>query len=317
VALLTTNGCVCRFGIEFDGSDAIAQNAATFQPDGLIVRKGIINEAVIEASPALKVIAKHGVGVDNIDTAAATKHGIPVLIAAGANCEAVAEHALALIFALSRRIAEQDRKMRLGIWDKKNYRGGELRGKCLGLVGFGRIGKRLHELVRPLEMHVLYFDPYVPDHSAAHRVSTLTELLCAADIVSLHCPLTPDTRCLIGRKEFAIMKPGAFIVNTARGAVLDEAALIEALQEKRIGAAGLDTFENEPPDRGNPLFAMENVIATPHVGAFSEESFRNMGTGAAENVLTVLAGKPPDPGCLVNPEALKVSKGKLGIQWRA
>jgi len=304
LALLSENGCQCRFGDENDGPGAIARNLAAFRADGLIVRKGTINETVIEASAALKAIAKHGVGVDNIDVAAATRRGIPVLITAWANFESVAEHAMALIFAVSRRIAEQDRKMRQGIWDKKNYRGGELRGKCLGLVGFGRIGKRLHELMRPLEMRVLFFDPHVGNHAGAERIVELKELLSAADVVSLHCPLTRETRHLIGRDELAAMKPGAAIVNTARGALIDEAALVEALREKRIGAAGLDTFEKEPPDPGNPLFTMENVVASAHVGGFSAESFRNMGTGAARNILTVLGGGTPDPVCLINPEAM-------------
>ena len=314
LALLSARECVCRFGTESDGPDMIAQKVREFQPEGLIVRKGIINETVIRASTALKAIAKHGVGVDNIDVAAATKRRIPVMITAEANYESVAEQTLALILAISRRVAAQDRKVKQGIWDRKDFGSGDLRGKCLGLVGFGRIGRRLYELMKPLEMRVLFYDPNVGNHAIAHRVSDLRELLSEADVVSLHCPLTPQTRHLIGSNEFAMMKPEAFIVNTARGAVIDEKALIEALQEKRIAAAALDTFEKEPPDPRNPLLAMDNVVASAHVSAFSKESFRNMGVGAVENILTVLEGRIPDPPCLINPEALESEAANVSAQ---
>jgi len=305
-ALLMEHACDCGYGGENDSSDEIARKLAAFQPDGLIVRKGVINASVIEAAATLKAISKHGVGVDTIDVAAATRRGIRVMITAAANYESVAEHAFALILALTRGIAPQGRKTRQGVWDRGGYGGDDLRGRTLGLVGFGRIGRRLSELVKPLEMRVLVFDPYVRLAESCTQVSELKELLAAADIVSIHCPLTPATRGLIGRAELAAMKPEASIVNTARGPVIDEDALIEALREKRIASAALDTLAKEPPEPGNPLLTMDNVIVTAHVGGISRTAFRNMGVGAVQNILAVLDGKMPEAGCLVNPEVCQV-----------
>ena len=305
-ALLSRRGCVCAFGHDGDSPDDIARKLATFQPDGLIVRKGLITEAVIGAAGTLRAISKHGVGVDNIDVAAATARGIPVMITALANYESVAEHTLALIFALSRRIPAQDRKVRQGIWDRGDYGIDDLRGKTLGLVGFGRIARRLVELVRPLEMRVLVFDPYARSAGSSVRFVDLMELLSLADIVSIHCPLTPETRGLLGRAQLAAMKPTAWIVNTARGAVVDETALIEALRDRRIAGAALDTFSSEPPGPNHPLFAVDSVVVSAHIGGFSRNSFRNMGVGAVENVLAVLDGGMPERACLVNPEVFHV-----------
>ena len=301
MGLLSQHNCICEFGNEGDSSEEIARKLRAFQPDGLIVRKGVISAEVIEASEKLKAISKHGVGVDRIDLAAATKLGIPVMITALANFESVAEHALALILALSRRIPSQDRKVRQGMWDQQDFGGDDLRGKTLGLIGFGRIGRRLAELVQPLHMPVLFFDPYVASGESATRVTNLSDLLRAADIVSIHCPLTQETQGLMGRQQIASLKPGAWIVNTARGAIIDDAALIEALREKRISAA-LDTFGKEPPDRDNPLLSLDNVVVSAHIGGHSRNSFVNMSVGAVENVLMVLEGKVPARACLVNPE---------------
>jgi D-3-phosphoglycerate dehydrogenase len=313
-ALLSRWECVCAFGSESDSPNDIARKLAAFQPDGLIVRKGRITDAVMGAAGTLKAISKHGVGVDNIDVTAATRRGIPVMITPRANCESVAEHALALILALSRRILSQDRKVRQGIWDRGDQDIDDLRGKTLGLVGFGRIAQRLVELVRPFEMRVLIFDPYARSMNVCARFVDLRELLSQADIVSIHCPLTPETRGLIGCEQLALMKRAAWIVNTARGAVIDEAALIEALREERIAGAALDTFSSEPPCPANPLFAMDNVVLSAHIGGLSRSSFRNMGVGAVENVLSVLDGRMPDPACLVNPEVFgKVISEELAV----
>lgn len=301
-ALLAEHQCDYSFGTERDSSEEIARKLAAFQPDGLIVRKGTIDASVITASAALKAISKHGVGVDNIDVAAATRLGIPVMITALANFESVAEHALALILGLTRRIAVQDRKTRRGIWDRSDFQADDLRGKTLGLIGFGRIARRLAELVRPLEMSIQVFDPYVRASQPCTQALDLHQLLRVADIVSVHCPLTPETRGLIGKAELALMNPGAYIVNTARGEVIDEAALVEALREKRIAGAALDTLEKEPPAPTHPLLTMENVVVTAHVGGISRTAFVNMGMGAVQNILAVLGGEMPQPGCLVNPE---------------
>lgn len=304
-ALLANHGCICEFGGEHDSPEEIAARMAAFQPDGLIVRKGKITAAAIRAANALKAISKHGVGVDNIDVAAATRRGIPVMITACANYESVAEHALALILALARRIPQQDRNVRQGIWRRTSEMGEELKGKTLGLIGFGRVARRLAELVAPLGMPIIFYDPGGGPAEAPNRALRLADLLAQSDIVSLHCPLTEDTRELIGRQQFAMMKPQAWLINTARGPVVNEGALIEALRENRIAAAGLDTFATEPPAASNPLLSMDNVILTAHVGGLSGSSFRNMGVGAAENVLAVLAGQEPDRACIVNAEVFR------------
>jgi len=299
---LAERGCVTEFASGSESAAELAGKVAAFRPDALIVRKGVIDRAVLEASGALRAITKHGVGVDRIDVETATRMGIPVMITPRANFESVAEHALALLLAVVRRVPDQDRRLRRGEWANKGFNGAELLGKTLGLVGYGRIARRLAELVRPFRMDVLAFDPYQEPEAPVRKAATLGEMLAAADVVSIHCPLTPGTRGLIGREELSLMKPGACLINTARGAIVDEAALAEALREGRIAGAGLDTFEQEPPAEDNPLLSMDTVVATSHVGGFSDSSFRNMGLGAVENVLTVLDGGRVDNECVINRE---------------
>ncbi|MBW2056858.1 MAG: hydroxyacid dehydrogenase [Deltaproteobacteria bacterium] len=276
--------------------------------DGLLVRMGRITREVIEASPNLRVIAKHGTGVDNIDLSAATELGIPVLIAPFANYQSVAEHVLGLMLALAKDIPRLDARIRESHWDKPNYRGVELSGKTLGLVGFGRIGRRVRQLVAPLEMKVSVYDPFLkPDEvpPGVRRVEKLEELLECADIVSLHCPLTRETRHLIGEKEFRIMKRTAWLINTARGEVVDEEALIDALKGGEIAGAGIDTFSSEPPRDISGLAHAGKTVLTPHIAGITEESFRRLGIEAAKNILTILQGRTPDRECLVNPEVLE------------
>lgn len=306
--LLADKGCEYRFGHESDTPEAITGKVRDYRPDALIVRKGRITADVLRASPNLRAVTKHGVGVDNIDVDAATRLRIPVMITAYANFESVAEHTLALILSTVRRIPGQNAYVRDGNWDKSGYDGGELLGKTLGLVGFGRIGRRVAEIVEPFRMKVLVFDPYLkPGRLPAHSMisAALDDLLSRSDIVSLHCPLTPETRGLIGARELGLMKREAWIVNTARGPIIDESALVAALRDNSIAGAALDTLEIEPPDGGNPLFECDNAIVTNHIAGVSSNSFRNMGLAAVENVLGVLQGGAPDPACLVNPAALK------------
>ncbi|MCD6420601.1 MAG: hydroxyacid dehydrogenase [Synergistetes bacterium] len=276
--------------------------------DALLVRTGRITSEVIEASPNLRVIAKHGTGVDNIDVAAATARGIPVLIATFANYESVAEHALALMFALARGIPWLDSRIRKGYWDKMDYKGEELFGKTLGVIGFGRIGRRLRELVKPLEMKVLVYDPFLEPMDFPMdviRVDKLDTLLESSDIVSIHCPLTEKTKHLIGERELKLMKNTAWLINTARGKIVDEKALIEALKLGEIGGAGIDAFYSEPPDSGSVLFNMERVVMTPHVGGVTRQSLVRMGETSAKNVLDILKGIKPDARYIVNPEIYK------------
>ncbi|MBN2438149.1 MAG: hydroxyacid dehydrogenase [Deltaproteobacteria bacterium] len=275
--------------------------------DALIIRTGKATKGVVAASRSLKVIAKHGVGFDNIDVVAATAEGIPVMISATANYESVAEHTLALMFCLAKQIPWLDQRMRQGIWDKTTFRGQELYRKKLGLVGYGRIGRRVHALVAPLDMRVWVFEPLLPpDHFPPNvtRVSRLEDLLKEVDILSLHCPLTEQTRHLIGQPEMELMKKSAWLINTARGGLVDEGALINALEKRTIAAAALDTFEQEPPADIRRLSEGGRVVLTPHVGAGTEEAYIRMGIEAARNVLSILKGETPDIDYLVNREVL-------------
>lgn len=300
--------CRVVFTGPYPQPSVLAQKLREEKAHALILRTGKIPAEVVKASPDLKVIAKHGAGFDNIDVQTATALRIPVMTASTANYESVAEHTLGLMFSLAKDIPWLDSRMRQGFWDKTQFRGVELLRKTLGLVGFGRIGRRVHELVAPLQMKVLVFDPFLRDGSLPPMVtlvSQLDELLQAADIVSLHCPLTEQTRNLIGKRELGIMKKSAWLINTARGEVVDEEALIAALQEGKIAAAGIDTFRKEPPETLRRLSEAGKVVLTPHIAAATEEAFVRMGIEAAQNVMTILEGKKPDRGSLANPEVFK------------
>jgi D-3-phosphoglycerate dehydrogenase len=288
-------------------SEEIAQILKDQEADGLIVRMGKINPQVIQASSSLKVITKHGTGVDNIDLAAATKLNIPIMITPYANFESVAEHSLGLMLAVSRAVCYLDRRMREGHWDKTTVRGVELFEKTLGIVGYGRIGRRLGEIAKPLNMEVVAFDPLVKSEGPSTDVTfvkELDDLLHASDFISLNCPLTPQTANLIGIRELKTMKKTAFLINTARGGIVDERALAEALETGEIAGAGLDSFGQEPPDGIHPLAKFDNVILTPHIGGVTHESFTRMGLQAVKNVLDVLEGRPLDVSCVINHEIL-------------
>jgi len=286
----------------------LAQRLRDNNTDGLLVRMGRITGEVIRASSNLKVIAKHGTGVDNIDVDAATQLKIPVLITPFANYESVAEHVLGLMLSLAKDIPRLDARIRGGHWDKPHYRGVELCGKTLGLIGFGRIGRRVHELVAPLPMKVLVYDPFLQSDQIPPEVTwveKLEELLKSADIISLHCPLTNETRNLIGRNEFKMMKKTAWLINTARGQVVSEEALVDALREGEIAAAGIDTFSKEPPEDIKVLCNAGKTVLTPHIAGITEESFERLGIEAVKNILTVLEGKMPDGECVVNAEVFE------------
>lgn len=270
------------------------------RPDGVIVRliADLLGSHEMEAGGRLRHIAKHGVGTNDIDVQAATRLGIPVSITAGSNGQSVAEHALALMLALVKDLTHQDGLIRDGVWDKNRYHGRELRGQQLALVGFGFIGQTVARMAQALGMTVSAYDPHAPDAAFSDgilRESDLDRLLAQADIVSLHCPLTPETRNLIDARRIALMKRGAYLVNTARGEVVGEEALIEALQTGQLAGAGLDSFAIEPPDPDNPLFKLPNTIVTPHVAGVTLDARRAMSVCAAENVLKTLRGEELSP----------------------
>ncbi|WP_145182040.1 hydroxyacid dehydrogenase [Pseudomonas sp. URMO17WK12:I11] len=273
------------------------------QPDAIVVRQGQLTRPMIEASSKLKVIAKHGVGYNTIDIQAAADQGIPVSIAVGANAQSVAELAFALMFSVARQTALLDARMRDGHWDKAEANGIELSGKTLGLIGLGSIGGILLDLVAPLRMKVKVYDPYLkqlPQRANVEREEDFNQLLAQSDIISLHCPLTESNHNLLGADQFARMRPGAIVINTARGELIDTAALVTALSERRIAGAGLDTFNPEPPPADSPLWGLPNLVATPHVGANTSEARDRVALVALQQIFDVWAGTALDPRCVVN-----------------
>jgi len=270
------------------------------QPVAIVVRYGKIPARVMDASPKLRVIAKHGVGIDAIDVDAAAKRGIAVRPATGANAAAVAEHTWALILACAKSLVHLDGRMHAGYWDKATHQGLELNGRTLGLIGIGVIGSRVATVAAAFGMHVLAYDPYASHAPAGVTLCVLNAVLADSDVVSLHCPLTPENRHMINRESLALMKEGAILVNTARGGLIDQQALLEAVQSRKLYAVGLDVFEGEPLAAGHVFSGVPNVVLTPHVGGVTNDAYVNTGTAAARNVLAVLAGiHPPrrEEGC--------------------
>ena len=260
-----------------------------------------------KAGETLKVIARHGIGVDNVDLRAATERGILVVNTPDAPTESTAEHAVALLLALAKQVVAGDMNLR-GTYNvpHSQLQGTEVRGRTLGVVGFGRIGRRVAEICKQgLQMQVIAFDPYISQSQAAAMsveiVDSLEALLEQADFISLHPALTPETRHLIGPSELQRMKSTAFLINVSRGPVVDEVALIEALESGQLAGAAMDVFDPEPPSPDNPLFRLPNVVATPHVSSFTDLGRQAMSQGAVEQVLQVLRGERPP--FLVNPEA--------------
>lgn len=289
--------------IPYIPADELTAIIAREQPDAIIVRQGHLTRDMIQASAQLKIIAKHGVGYDTIDIAAAAERSIPVTIALGANAQSVAEHALALMFSVARHTALLDARMRDGHWDKATSVGIELSGKTLGLVGLGSIGRILMELVGPLRMQVKVYDPYLknlPDVPNVEQVSDFDALLADCDIISLHCPLTEQNRNLFGEAQFKRMRPGSLLINTARGELIETDALVKALSTGQIGGAGLDTFNPEPPPADSPLWGLPTLVATPHVGANTAEARDRVGLLAVQQIIDFWNGIAPDPRAVVN-----------------
>jgi len=265
----------------------------------IIVRIAKLPAELIARADRLRVIGKHGVGIDNIDVKAATERGILITTTPVATEESVAEHALAMMLVLARRLREAESGLREGRFfaTRDSIFMEDLAGKTLGIVGVGRIGARLAEICRVgLRMRVLASDPFVSDERLAAigaERRDLPGLLAEADVISVHVPLTESTRGLIGAKQLAAMKPSAFLLNCARGGIIDELALAEALEAGRLAGAGIDTWATEPPDPTHPLLALPNVVATPHVAGNSEGALRLTALTVAEEVLAVLRGEQP------------------------
>jgi D-3-phosphoglycerate dehydrogenase len=262
------------------------------QADALVVRSAVqVTPEVLAKAPNLRVIGRAGVGVDNVDLDAATAAGVLVMNTPGGNAVSVAEHALAVMLAMARHIAPANASTRSGKWEKKKFLGSELRGKTLGIAGLGSIGREVVKRARAFEMRIVARDPYVTSqiaHDLGVELVSLDDLYGMSDYITLHVSLTPETERMLSRDAFAKMKTGVRIVNIARGELIDDEALREAIASGKVAGAALDVFSTEPPPPAYPLFALEPVIATPHIGGSTEEAQEIVGVRIAEQVVEYL-----------------------------
>ena len=277
------------------------------EADGLLIQYGAITRRVLEGLPRVRVLVRYGVGVDGIDVAAATDHGVPVVNVPDYGTDEVANHAVALLLALARKITRLDRQTRSGGWDV--FRVGpvtRLAGQTVGIVGCGRIGSAVARKLGGFEVRLLGCDPYVDTFPPGVQPVAFERLLAESDYVTIHCPLTDETRHAFDAETLAWMRPTAVLINTARGGIVDTAALVGALQQGLLAGAGLDVLEQEPLDPASPLLRMEQVIVTPHGAWYSEEGRSDLKRRAAEEAVRVLRGARPRH--CVNPEVLERSR---------
>jgi D-3-phosphoglycerate dehydrogenase len=260
-------------------------------PVAIIVRYSKVGAAAMDAAPSLKVISKHGSGTDTIDKVAAEARGIKVVAAVGANAAAVAEQALALLLACAKSVVTLNERMHAGHWDKATHKSVELEGRTVGVVGLGAIGLRFARMADAMGMRVLGFDPYAKDLPAYVESVDLATLWRESDAISLHCPLTADNAKLINAQTLAACKKGVLIVNTARGGLIDEAALLEAIRSGRVAGAGLDSFAVEPMTASHPFQGEARITLSPHIGGVTADAYVKMGVAAARNALAVLQKK--------------------------
>lgn len=286
--------------------------------DGLLVLAPRVTAATVEGARRLSVVARFGVGYDNVDVEACTRNGILLTITPDGVRRPVAVAAMTFLLALSHRLLQKDRLTRAGRWaEKLDLMGMGVTGRTLGLVGFGNIGREIARLARPFDLRVLAFDPHVRPEDAASagaEWADLDTLLAGSDYVCVCCALTPETHHLIDKGQIARMKRSAYLINVARGPIVDQAALAEALREGRIAGAGLDVFEQEPVDPQDPILSLDNVIVAPHAICWTDECFLGNGRSACESILDVAAGRAPRYA--VNPAALDHPrlKGRLARQ---
>lgn len=276
--------------------------------NAVLVGLETIGEAELTTASNLEIISRFGVGYDAIDIPACSRRGIAVSVTNGGNDLAVAEHALSLMLAVARRTVEMDQRVRANRWsDRSGRSSGELAGRTVLVMGYGRIGTRVARLCTAFGMRVMVCDPEFPIPRIAADghipVTEIAAVLAEIDVLTLHCPLSERTRNLVNRETLSLMKPSAWLINTARGGLVDEPALIDALSNGKLEAAGLDVLVSEPPAPDNPLFALPNVVLSPHVAAAPAETFEKMSIRAAQNILDRFDGTL-DPGYVVNPEIL-------------
>ncbi|HZE17978.1 MAG TPA: phosphoglycerate dehydrogenase, partial [Mycobacterium sp.] len=290
-----------------DGPDREKLLAAVPDADALLVRSATTVDAeVLAAAPKLKIVARAGVGLDNVDVDAATERGVLVVNAPTSNIHSAAEHAIALLLAAARQIAEADASLRDRTWKRSSFSGTEIVGKTVGIVGLGRIGQLVGQRLNAFGAHIVAYDPYVSPARAAQlgiQMLSLDELLARSDFISVHLPKTPETAGLIDKEALAKTKPGVIIVNAARGGLVDEAALAEAISSGHVRGAGIDVFSSEPCT-DSPLFELPQVVVTPHLGASTAEAQDRAGTDVAESVKLALAGE-------FVPDAVNVGAGAV------
>lgn len=300
-ALLEASGAVLHYTAPYPEAGAVAALVARVSADAILARQGVIDAAVMDASPRLRIIARHGVGVDNVDLDAAAARGLLVTRAPGSNTAAVAEHTLALILAWAKGL----RPLGIAVADG-GWRGvgmvRDVAGLRLGLVGFGAVGREVARLAQAFGMAVMAHDPAMAGTAAgpsAGLAAALPDLLAWAQVVSLHCPLLPATHHLIDAAALALMPAGGLVVNTARGGIVDEAALLAALRSGHLSGAALDVFEREPPPSDHPLRRHPRVMVTPHVAGVTPDALDRMGLMAAECIVACLSGQPIGPERIV------------------
>ena len=277
--------------------------------DAIIVRTTKLTAAAIDAAPRLKIVSRHGVGYDNVDLAALDRRAIPLTLVGNVNALSVAEHTLFMMLTIAKEAIPYDRATRNGNWKlRDSFRATELSGKTLLLLGFGRIGREVARRAQAFGMTVLAYDPYVRDAAMyAARVQPVPKLedaIPTADFVSVHLPMTPETKGIIGAPQLAAMKKTTIVISTARGGLVDEAALADALRSGQIRAAGLDVFVEEPPAADSPLLRLDNVLLSPHIAGLTEECAMRMAVVSARNALAGLDGRL-DPDLVVNKNVLK------------
>lgn len=274
--------------------------------DGIIVGADRINREIIEHSRKLKIIVKHGIGIDNIDLKTATDNSIVVTFTPHANADSVADFTIGLILSIARRIPQAHMSTKNGKWEAIKFMGTEVCRKTLGIIGLGEIGYRVAKRAEGFDMNVLAYDPYVSQERAEEvsaKLVDLETLLKESDFVSLHVALTDETHAMIGEKEFNLMKKTAYLINAARGPVVDEKALHDTLKEEKIAGAAIDVYSKEPPGANFVLFNLDNMIVTPHIAAYTVEAMRRMDTMNAEAIVKFFNGEKPQ--YIANPEVLK------------
>lgn len=276
------------FAGQFPTEGDIVALCRRHDPVAIIVRYAKVGAAAIAAAPSLKVISKHGSGTDTIDKDAARARGVAVVAAVGANAAAVAEQALALLLACAKGVVPLNQRMHAGHWDKATHKSVELEGRTLGVIGLGAIGQRLARAADALGMHVLGHDPYASTLPACVTAADLATIWREADAISLHCPLTADNTKMLNAQTLAACKRGVIIVNTARGGLIDEPALLAAVLSGQVAGAGLDSFAVEPMTAGHPFHGETRIVLSPHIGGVSADAYVKMGLASVHNALAVL-----------------------------